>query len=121
MRPGNKCPINLDNLNSRGGREFPGRLGRGVDHIGKPVPLMLARVRKWLAEGREVRIFTARVSGPDPERAAAPIRAWCRKHLGVELPITCSKDYDMIELWDDRCVPVDCNTGRVVGSPRGRL
>lgn len=36
---------------------------RGVSHVGEPVPLMLERVRRWLGEGREVRILTARVSG----------------------------------------------------------
>lgn len=34
---------------------------KGPEHIGDPVPKMLERVKKWLAEGREVRIFTARV------------------------------------------------------------
>lgn len=37
--------------------------GWGDDSIGAPVPKMLARVKKWLAEGQEVRIVTARVSG----------------------------------------------------------
>lgn len=30
-------------------------------HIGEPVPRMLARVKQWLEEKKEVRIFTARV------------------------------------------------------------
>lgn len=30
--------------------------------IGKPIPGMVRRVKAWLAEGLEVRIFTARVS-----------------------------------------------------------
>lgn len=37
--------------------------GVGVDHIGPPVPAMLTRVKQWLAEGRAVKIFTARVHG----------------------------------------------------------
>lgn len=37
--------------------------GWGDGSIGQPVELMLRRVTGWLAEGREVRIFTARVSG----------------------------------------------------------
>lgn len=87
---------------------------KGVEHIGQPVPAMVGRVLKWLAEGREVRIMTARVSGPLESAAAAlaPIQAWCAEHIGVVLPVTNVKDYAMIELWDDRAVQVVPNTGR---------
>ena len=94
---------------------------RGIEHIGEPVPLMLARVKAWLAEGRDVRVFTARVSRllspPDsPEyeegvRAEQHIEDWCQKHFGVVLPVQCHKDFGMTELWDDRCVQVIFNTG----------
>jgi len=30
--------------------------------LGPPIPAMVERVKAWLAEGREVRIFTARVA-----------------------------------------------------------
>jgi len=101
----------------------------GPQHIGEPIPAMLARVKKWLSEGREVRIFTARVEGgtvalsmgiQDDEacRNAAlverHIRTWCKKNVGQELPVTCKKDFGMIELWDDRCVQVIPNTGRTI-------
>ena len=85
------------------------------DHsIGKPIPAMLDRVKKWLASGMEVRIFTARVGGAheDAEEARALVDDWCLKHLGVILTVTCKKDYSMIQLWDDRCVQVEPNTGR---------
>lgn len=93
---------------------------RGVEHIGMPVPLMAQRVKRWLAQGLEVRIFTARVSlGPRPTQQRKDevalsrrlIHLWCVKHLGRPLPITCEKDYAMIELWDDRCVRVKLNLG----------
>ena len=86
---------------------------KGAAHIGEPVPLMLERVKKWLAEGKDVRIFTARVSLGDPERDAAiiAIRLWCLIHLDQELIATAEKDFGMIELWDDRCVQVEPNTG----------
>jgi hypothetical protein len=61
-----------------------------------------------------VRIFTARVGG-SPEYAAAArpyIERWCREHIGEVLPITATKDFGMYELWDDRAVQVECNTGR---------
>jgi hypothetical protein len=90
---------------------------RGVEHIGAPVAPMLARVKAWLAEGTTVKIFTARVFGRD-EAALRPIQQWCRDHLGQELEVTCTKDFAMIELWDDRAVQVYANTGlRVDGKP----
>lgn len=82
---------------------------RGPTHIGAPVRRMRIRVVEWLAEGKDVRIFTAR-----KEESYDAIRAWCRKHLGQELPITNVKDYAMVELWDDRAVQVIPNTGRRV-------
>lgn len=96
------------------------------DHgIGAPVPAMVARVRSWLAQGREVRIMTARVAastewsevsqsyGDDTfiAKQRALIEAWCLEHLGQVLPITCQKDYRMVELWDDRAVQVVKNMG----------
>ena len=92
----------------------------GVEHIGDPIPEMLKRVRDWLNTGREVRIFTARVSGneEDSEIAAWHIRQWCLKHIGQELVITNVKDFGMAELWDDRCVQIEKNTGlRMDGLP----
>lgn len=85
--------------------------------IGAPIPAMVERVRTWLREGNEVRIFTARVStcNRDAEEArdqARLIREWCFEHVGVVLPVTCEKDFAMVELWDDRCHPVELNTGR---------
>lgn len=92
---------------------------KGQDHIGKPVPLMVARVRHWLEEGREVRIFTARIwNEPEDHPATNVIQHWCLEHLGQMLPVTCVKDYGMIELWDDRAIQVRINTGeRADGLP----
>lgn len=78
-------------------------------HIGDPVPLMADRVRKWLAEGKEVRIFTARACKPD---GIPPVEEWCLKHFGVKLRVTNRKDFKMVQLWDDRCVQVVPNTGQ---------
>jgi hypothetical protein len=95
---------------------------RGDTHIGPPIPAMLERVKGWLAEGREVRIFTARASEPvdhnDIRRPPVPrpvaikaVEDWCLKHLGVVLPVTNVKDQRMDQLWDDRVVQVIRNTG----------
>ncbi len=94
---------------------------KGETHIGEPIPLMVERVQRWLRIGYKVRILTARVSHPDQAVAAEEaIGAWCLKHLGTVLPVTCRKDYAMLELWDDRAVQVIANTGEAVGtSTRG--
>lgn len=93
---------------------------KGVDRIGKPIPAMVERVKKWLEQGREVRIFTARVYlSPFPSRerqdevalAISTIDKWCIEIFGQALPITNIKDFGMIELWDDRAVRVKINTG----------
>lgn len=100
---------------------------RGIEHVGEPIAPMVARVKKWLSSGMDVRIFTARVDGGDVALAMGDangeahrniaevkrhIEAWCEKHLGQVIPITNRKDYGMVELWDDRAVQVECNTGR---------
>lgn len=92
---------------------------KGVEHIGAPVPAMLGRVKAWLEEGREVRIFTARVALPaQADEARDHITAWCAFHIGRELVVTHEKDLAMYELWDDRCVQVVPNTGlRADGQP----
>ena len=48
-------------------------------HIGAPIPKMLYRVGRWLAEGKEVRIMTARVHPNNPGRAESmtAIYIWC--------------------------------------------
>jgi hypothetical protein len=100
---------------------------RGVEHVGEPIAPMVERVKRWLAAGLDVRIFTARVDGGtvalsmgnpageahrDIEKVKSHIHAWCEMHIGQRLEITCTKDYGMIELWDDRAVQVEPNTGR---------
>jgi hypothetical protein len=87
---------------------------KGSAHIGAPIPVMVERVKRWLAEGKEVRIFSARVSGDDEETAYEAIRVWCLTVFGQVLRVTCTKDYHMIALYDDRCIQVEPNTGRLM-------
>ena len=82
----------------------------GLGHIGEPIDPMVARVKKWLGEGTEVRIFTARAYRADDAEIAA-IQDWVEKHIGYRLAVTCTKDYGMIELWDDRAIRVRTNHG----------
>ncbi len=93
--------------------------------IGKPVPKMLERVKAWLSDGWQVKIFTARVcwinsrsaesgeiaDGKFARKQEDLIKAWCLQFIGQELEVTCIKDFAMVELWDDRCVQIIPNTG----------
>lgn len=93
--------------------------------IGEPVPAMLRRVEDWLAMGCDVRIFTARVAATGKRKATGEIDSqefadaqrsliqdWTHNHLGVRMQVTAVKDFECVELWDDRAVRVEVNTGR---------
>lgn len=94
---------------------------QGPTHIGAPIEPMVDRVKEWLAEGREVRIFTARVTRPVASEVVFAIMRWCEEHIGRRLPVTNVKDYGMIELWDDRAITVEQNTGRAIGREQPRF
>jgi hypothetical protein len=84
--------------------------------IGDPIPKMVDRVKKWIADGMDVRVMTARVHPDWPEHAERikAVENWCLKHIGTVLPVTYEKDYLMVELWDDRAIQVIKNTGERV-------
>ena len=85
---------------------------KGFDDIGDPVPAMADRVKQWIADGKTVKIFTARACLSDQ---IPPIKSWLARHGFGDLEVTCMKDFGMVELWDDRCVHVRINTGEVIG------
>ena len=109
---------------------------RGPSYIGAPIARTVRRVKHWLNQGKDVRIFTARVYvGPVPDNnaplAQAKFEAYiqrrdeaneCRQAIAVlcinlfgqSLPITCEKDYHMVLLLDDRAQQVVPNTGALV-------
>jgi hypothetical protein len=112
----------------------------GWNVFGSPIMPMIYRIRRWLGEGHDVKVLTARIgvvggywegtkwvhgeakinscritgakfSNADMARA---ISEYTEKHVGAALDVTCIKDLRMIELWDDRCIQVEPNTGRTV-------
>lgn len=86
---------------------------RGIQHIGEPIPQMVDNVKRLLASGRTVKIFTARVHDKEQrEEVVKVIQDWCVKHIGEALEVTNEKDFAMIDLWDDRCMQVIPNTGK---------
>src|SRR6266446_4325136 len=107
------------------GVDLDGTLAKSVKsqaavNIGVPIYRMVKQVKKWLAQGQDVRIFTARVNPfhrrIEAFRARRAIEAWSKRHLGQVLRITHEKDWDMALLFDDRARQVERDTGRVVGS-----
>jgi hypothetical protein len=101
-----------------------GRTKKWNGPLGKPVELMLDRVKKWLFVGIEVRLFTARVNPFDRHgnlqtreelnELCKRLDKWCLKYVGVKLPITCMKTHNVLEIWDDRAIQVIKNTGELV-------
>lgn len=93
--------------------------------FGRPIWPMIDRVKKWVADGKRVKILTARVAGTvdhcfvTKERVTTAMMTQAIQDLleVVGLPrleVTCRKDHLMKELWDDRCVQVVPNTGRTI-------
>lgn len=88
---------------------------------GQPIPAMVERVKQWIADGEDVRIFTARMDcyhpkfpNLTPAAVRRPIQVWCMKHLGKYLRVTNKKDYWCKALYDDRAVQVEKDTGRLI-------
>jgi hypothetical protein len=111
------------------GVDFDGTLAKYEDwnggELGDPIWPMVNQVKLWLSQGKEVRIFTARVGrgeGVSPESGRAADDAfveeqrrlvgdWTEKHIGQRLRVTAEKDFGMIALFDDRAVRVHLNEG----------
>ena len=86
----------------------------GIEHIGDPIKPTLDRVKLLLAQSDyDVKIFTARVANPSQaDEARKFIQNWCEAVGLPVLEVVFAKDFAMVELWDDRCVAVEHNTGR---------
>ena len=98
------------------GVDFDGTLAKytewkGYKHLGDPVPAMVNKVKEWLKKGQNVKIFTARYSGPDRERVLPLLKKWCEKAGLPVLEVTNEKTPGMTEIWDDRARQVIRNRG----------
>jgi hypothetical protein len=81
--------------------------------IGEPIPKMVVRVKHWLDKGKTVKIFTARIHGDTFGKQEKMIKEWCKEHLGQELEVTNVKTRSCYEIWDDRAISVQKNTGNI--------
>lgn len=81
-------------------------------YIGPAIPRMLKLVKKWIKEGKEVKIFTTRLQyGKDAQKA---VRQWLIKYGLGDLEIINKKDHMMVAIFDDLSVPVESNTGKLL-------
>ena len=89
---------------------------RGIDHIGKPIPEMVERVKRWIEDGVTVKILTARANAPE---AIPYIKRWLVEVAGLpELEVTNIKGHNVKEIWDDKARQVIPNTGIPVTSDK---
>jgi hypothetical protein len=86
---------------------------RGPTYIGEPIRWMVERIKFEIKRGQRFKIFTARAGlGKD---ATDAIKAWLSKIGLPPLEITNVKDFECLELWDDRARQVIPNSGKFVG------
>ena len=87
--------------------------------IGKPIMPMVELIRKEIESGAEVKIFTARASDWADELEKLDIERFCVKYFGQVLPITAIKEHEITRIYDDRCIQVEKNTGKLLNDNRG--
>jgi hypothetical protein len=84
----------------------------GELELGDPVWEMTERVKQWVEFGKDVRIVTGRVADQSGlKNVIDAIEGWCSEHLGKVLPVTCTIDSDMTELWGADLIQVVKNVG----------
>ena len=82
-----------------------------AEHIGAPVPEMKQKVMKWLEEGVEVVIFTARA---ETDYETGIVHTWLKRNGFPELEVTNIKRKSFQEIYDDRAYRVLRNRGIVL-------
>lgn len=88
----------------------PSRQWNGYDWIGKPITPMIRRVKRWLREGKTIKIFTSRVEGGST--AITAIHKWLESQGLPKLEVTNVKDSGLSEIWDDLAIRVKFNKGQ---------
>ncbi|MCB1615363.1 MAG: hypothetical protein KDI30_05050 [Pseudomonadales bacterium] len=87
------------------------------EHIGDPIEPMVRRIHQWQHEGIEVRVMTARASRSE---MIAPVEKWLSHHDMPNIKVTNRKDFNLLQLWDDRAIQIETNTGKVL-TPREHI
>lgn len=76
--------------------------------IGDPIKAMVDRIKDWHDAGREVVIFTAR-----SETEHRKIDRWLQQNGLPMLNVTNIKSPEFAEIWDNRAVRVEKDTGEI--------
>lgn len=93
------CTQRLPHIHSKDrwiGVDFDGTIAFSIKNrtspyeLGEPIPDMVDRVKKWLAEGYTVKLLTARMNiksstGTDRDlnKMRQLLEAWCLQHIGT--------------------------------------
>lgn len=85
----------------------------------KPIGPMVSRVKRWLKDGKDVHILTARASRESfskkkVKKQTKIIQKWCKRYLGRKLPVTAEKNQALAAIYDNIAYHVVKDTGRVV-------
>ena len=89
----------------------------GIAKIGDPIEPMVDRIRQWRSEGIGVRVFTARASVPE---LIPDVTDWLISLDLDGIAVTNIKDVNCVQLWDDRAVQVQQDTGEIL-TPREHI
>lgn len=93
--------------------DIPGNDYSDPTLIGPPIPAMVEKIKRVLAEGATVKVFTARMADEEnAERIAKAIGDYSEEHVGQRLEATNKKDPGMVALWDDKARRVERGTGK---------
>jgi hypothetical protein len=89
------------------------------DEIGEPIEQVMLWVKRSMANGNKIKIFTARAGW---DESVPHVEAWLKKHGLGGLEITNVKDMYCDRILDDKAIQVLRNSGLVLGlHPAGIL
>jgi len=110
--------------------DFDDTLCRGpfksIIQCGEPVEGMCAKIKKVLEHGKYgIKVFSARFdstkSKTETNMAVKVVQAWLYKQFGLQasqIQCTANKGMDCVEIWDNRAVGVEDETGRLLNDSR---
>lgn len=84
--------------------------------IGEPIMPMIDRINKWIKQGHNITIFTARASKWVDNFEKLDIEMFCVKYFGRVLPITAIKHHECDLYIDDKAIRVERNTGKLLNN-----
>jgi hypothetical protein len=85
--------------------------GYGFDQLGEPIPLMIEEVKRLLAQGEQIKIFTARAD--DDQYIIDKIQDWTERIFGIRFEVTNKKDRHCKGIYDDLAIAVNPNIGEM--------